>query len=86
MFIINWPWKYDAIYDRIRYLIGLKSGTTYVFSYRYAKIKIDSDDYLPQEKTLTLHNVITLIKSVFNKKIKIATNVLYFRKMFQSIS
>ena len=26
---------YDAIYIRIRYLIGLKSGTTYVFSYSF---------------------------------------------------
>ena len=33
-----------AIYDRIRYLIELKSGITYVFSCNYAKTKIDSDD------------------------------------------
>ena len=25
-------YKYDAIYDRIRYFIGLKSSITYVFS------------------------------------------------------
>ena len=38
------------------------------FSHNYATIKIDSDDNLPLEKTLTLHNVFMLIKSVFNKK------------------
>ena len=27
------PEKYDIIYNRIRYLIGVKSGITYVFSY-----------------------------------------------------
>ena len=37
------------------------------FSYNYAKIKIDSHDSLPLEKTSTLHNVIILIKLVFNK-------------------
>ena len=37
------------------------------FSHNYAKIKIDLDDPLPLENTLTLHNVIILIKSVFNK-------------------
>ena len=37
------------------------------FSYNYAKIKIDSYDSLPLEKTSTLHNVIILIKLVFNK-------------------
>ena len=35
--------KYDAIYDRIRHFLNLKSFT-YVFSYNYAKIKIDSKD------------------------------------------
>ena len=59
--------KYNAIYDRLRYLIRLKSDFTYVFSYTYAKIKVDLEDYLPLEETLTLHNVIIFIKSVFDK-------------------
>ena len=33
--------KYNVIYVRIRYLIGLKSSITYVFSYNFGKIKID---------------------------------------------
>ena len=37
------PEKYDAIYDSIRYLIGLKSGSTYIFSHYVAKLKVDSD-------------------------------------------
>ena len=37
------PEKYDAIYNRIWYLIRLKSGITYAFSHNSAKIKIDSD-------------------------------------------
>ena len=37
------------------------------FWHNYAKIKIDSDDDLSVEKTLTLHNVVILIQSVFNK-------------------
>ena len=32
--------KYDVIYDRIIYLIGLKSSITYVFCHNDAKIKI----------------------------------------------
>ena len=59
--------KYDLIYNRIRYLIGVKSGITYVVSHINAKVKSDSYDSSPLEKTLTLHNVIILIKSVFNK-------------------
>ena len=58
--------KYDGIYDRIRYLISLKSGITYTFSHHFAKIKVDSYDSLPTEKIMTLKNVIILIKSVIN--------------------
>ena len=59
--------KYEAIYNRIRYLLNLKSVTTYVSSHYFEKVKVDSYDSLPIEKTLTLHNVIILIKSVLNK-------------------
>ena len=59
--------KYEAIYNRIRYLISLKSGITYIFSRYFAKIKVDSYDSLPIEKILTLHNVIIHIKSALKK-------------------
>ena len=47
------------------------------FSRNYARIKIDSYDSLPLEKTLTFHNVIILIKLVFIK-IKFTTTIIYF--------
>ena len=59
--------KYDVIYNRIRYLIGVKSGITYEISHNYAKFKVDSYDWLPLEETLILHNIIIFIISVFNK-------------------
>ena len=59
--------KYDAIYDGIRCLASLKSGITYIFSHYFVKNKVDSDDSLPTEKVLTLHNVVILIKSVLDK-------------------
>ena len=34
--------KYDSIYNRIRYLIGLKRGIKYVISRNYARFKVDS--------------------------------------------
>ena len=42
--------KYDFLYNRIRYLIGVKIGITYVISHNYAKIKVDSFDSLPLQK------------------------------------
>ena len=48
-------------------LIVKKRGMTYVFSHYYAKIKVDSYDSLPLEKTLTLHNVLIHINSVLHE-------------------
>ena len=59
--------KFDVISNRIRYLISQKVGIAYVFSHYYAKLKVNSYGPLPVEKKLTLHDVITLIKSVLNK-------------------
>ena len=58
---------YDSIYNRIRYLVRVKSDITYVLFPNYAKIKVESYDSLPLVKILTFHNIIILIKSVFNK-------------------
>ena len=46
--------KNGAIYDRIRYLISLKSSITYIFSHYFTKFKVDSYDSLPY----TLHDLI----------------------------
>ena len=74
------PEKCNAIYDRIRYVISLKSRITYIFSQYFAKIKVDADDFLPIEKTWTLHNVIIYIKSVLNKD----KNHYYYRIFFET--
>ena len=64
---IIWPWKkYDAIDNKIRYFIGQKIDITYVIFHNYARVKIDSYDSLPLEKTLNLRNIIMLIRSVFD--------------------
>ena len=76
-------WKNDFIYNRIIYLIGVNSGITYVISHNFAKIKVDSNDSLPPEKILTLHNVIILITSIFNKdKISYYYNIFLERSLY----
>ena len=67
--------NYDTVYNRIRYLVSLKSGITYIFSHNFAKIKVDFYDSFAIQKILTLHNVIILIKSVLNKD----ENYYYFK-------
>ena len=61
-------------------LINVKSSIIYIISHNYAKIKVDSYDSLPLEKTMTFCNVIILIKPLWNKN----KNSYYciFRKSF----
>ena len=63
--------NYDAIYNTIRALIRLYSDHIYsvphIFFIFFAKIKIDSYDFLPKEKCLTLYNTVILIQSVPDK-------------------
>ena len=42
--------KYDVIYNKIRCLIGVKSGITRDISHNYTIIKVDSYDSLSIEK------------------------------------
>ena len=50
-FVLIGSEKYDFIQKRIRYRIGVKSGITYVISHNYVKLKVDSYNFLPIEKT-----------------------------------
>ena len=67
-YLVLFDYSYcDKICDKIKYLISEKSGITDSSNNNFARIKIDLYDSLPIEKMLTFHDVIILIKSVFNK-------------------
>ena len=63
------------MYSKMRYLITLKTGITYIFSHYFVKIKVDTCEFLPIVKGLTLDNVIVLIKSVLSNN----KNHYYFK-------
>ena len=67
---------YNEIYDWIKYIISEKSGIAYIIIHNFAKIKVDSYDSLPLEKTMTFHNVIILTKSL-SIRIKLTATVIY---------
>ena len=60
--------------------ITLKSNISDIYSHKYTKIKINSDDDLFLEKTKTTHFVVILIKSVFNEN-----HNHYYYKVFLEI-
>ena len=57
----------DKICDKTIYLISEENGITDSINNNFWRIRIYSYDSLPNEKILTFHNVIILIKSVVNK-------------------
>ena len=53
--------KYNAIFDRINYLISGKSGITDSINHNFERrIGIDSYNSLPIEKSLTFHIIIII--------------------------
>ena len=81
-FVLFGSKKCYFIYNKTQYLIGIKRGKIYFISYSYAKIKVTLCDSLPLEKTMTFHNVMVLIKSVFSKD----KNNCYYKKFVEKAS
>ena len=59
----------------------LKINISYVYSHKYMKTEIDSDDDLPLEKTWNRHNVVLVIRSMFFFKI-----IIIIAGKFQNLS
>ena len=51
--------KHDAIFDRVRYLISIKGGITYIFFHFFLNFAC--------KKNIGFANVITNVKSSLNK-------------------
>ena len=50
------------MFDKIRYLVKLKSNISDAYSNKYTKIKINSDHDLPLKKKLNMQNLIIYIR------------------------
>ena len=60
--------KYAKLWDRIKNEIeAINGGKQGEYSEDFIKIKFDTDDNLPLNKTLKLHNMTISIRSVFEK-------------------
>ena len=61
--------KYKTIFYRIRYFIALVSNVSDVYSHKYTKIKVNSDNGLPLDKILNMKNMVIPIKLFLIKAI-----------------
>ena len=65
--IIN---KYEELWNKIRDLIRSISKNSYHYDEKYIKIKFNSDDGLPLNKTIEIHSIIIVARAVFHENNK----------------
>ena len=59
--------KYIELWDEIKNFIEKTNNKLGEYEKNFLKIKFSSDDSLPLNKTLKLHNMTTIVKSVFEE-------------------
>ena len=60
--------KYAELWNEIKYLIKtINDGEAGEYGKDYMKIKFNSDDHLPLNKTLKLYNLTLIFRSVFQE-------------------
>ena len=62
--------KYKELWSIIRDLIRAITKSSNDYDEKYMKIKFDSDDYLPLNKTIEIHDVTVVVRVVFHENNK----------------
>ena len=62
--------KYEELLSEIRDLIRSKTNNSDDYDEKYMKIKFNSDDDLPANKTLEISSMLIVIKAAFNENNK----------------
>ena len=70
--------KYANLWDKIKYHIQtINSDKSGEYEKDYMRIKFNSDDYLPLKKTLKLHMLKIIVRSVFEEDGKYYPQVFF---------
>ena len=59
--------KYEELRNKMRDIIGSITNNSDDYDKKYVKIKFNSDDDLPLNKTLELYNMIIVVRAVFHE-------------------
>ena len=62
--------KYEELWSKIRDLIRSITKNSDDYNEKYMKIKINSDDVLPLNKTINVHCMIIVVRAVFHENNK----------------
>ena len=59
--------KYEELWNKIRDLIGSITRNSDDYGEKYVKIKFNSDDKLPLNKTIKIRSMIIVVRTVFHE-------------------
>ena len=59
--------KYEELWNKIRDLIGSITRNSDDYDEKYVKIKFNSDDKLPLNKTIKIRSMIIVVRTVFHE-------------------
>ena len=62
--------KYQELWSKIKDLIRSVTKNSDDFDEKYMEIKFNSEDELPLNKTIEIHSMIIVVRTVFRKNIK----------------
>ena len=68
--------NYEKLWSKIKYLIRSITKNSDDYDEKYMKIKFDSDDDLPLNETIKIHNMTIVVKAMFYENNK------YYRQAF----
>ena len=57
---------YEALWNKIRDITTSITNNSDNYHQKYMKIKFNSDDNLSLKRTLELHNMVIVVRSIFN--------------------
>ena len=75
--------KYEELWSKIRYLIRSITKNSDDYDKKYMKIKFNSDDDLPLNKTIDIHNATIVVRAVFHENNKYYPQVFFDKCLYE---
>ena len=75
--------KYEEIWDKIRNLIRSITKNSYDYDEKYIKIKFNSDDKLPLNKTIKTPSMAIVVRAIFYESNKYCLQVFLYKYLYK---
>ena len=75
--------KYEEIWGKIRNLIRSITKNSYDYDEKYIKIKFNSDDKLPLNKTIKTPSMAIVVRAIFYESNKYCSQVFLYKYLYK---